>query len=66
MQKHELQEILNTALRSGADFAEIYIEQKESTAISCEDGKIEKINTGIDQGMGIRVMAGESTSCTQQ
>ena len=62
MQKHELQEILNTALRSGADFAEIYIEQKESTAISCEDGKIEKINTGIDQGMGIRVMAGESTS----
>lgn len=62
MQKHELQEILNTALWSGADFAEIYIEQKESTAISCEDGKIEKINTGIDQGMGIRVMAGESTS----
>lgn len=62
MQKKELKEILNTALSAGADFAEIFIEQKESTAISCEDGKIEKINTGIDLGMGIRVIAGERTS----
>ena len=62
MQKWELKEILNAALFAGADFAEIFIEQKESTAISCEDGKIEKINTGLDLGMGIRVIAGESTS----
>ena len=62
MQKGELKEILNAALFAGADFAEIFIEQKESTAISCEDGKIEKINTGLDLGMGIRVIAGESTS----
>lgn len=62
MQKQELKEILNTALAHGADFAEIFMEQKESTSISFEDGKIEKINTGIDLGMGIRVIAGESTS----
>ena len=62
MQKGELKEILNAALFAGADFAEIFIEQKESTAICCEDGKIEKINTGLDLGMGIRVIAGESTS----
>ena len=62
MQKTELKEILNAALAHGADFAEIFMEQKESTSISFEDGKIEKINTGIDQGMGIRVIAGESTS----
>ena len=61
MQKKEVKEILNSALAAGADFAEIFIEQKESVAISCEDGKIEKINTGIDLGMGIRVIAGEST-----
>ena len=59
MQKKELKEILNAALSAGADFAEIFIEQKESTVISCEDSKIEKINTGIDYGMGIRVIAGE-------
>ena len=62
MQKQELKEILNAALAHGADFAEIFMEQKESTSISFEDGKIEKINTGIDLGMGIRVIAGESTS----
>lgn len=62
MEQKELKQILAEALQFGADFAEIFIEQKESTAISCEDGKIEKINTGIDYGMGIRVIQGESTS----
>ncbi len=62
MEQKELQQILNAALQQGADFAEVYIEQKETTAISCEDSKIEKINTGIDYGMGIRVIAGDSTS----
>ena len=62
MEQRELQQILAAALQYGAGFAEIFIEQKESTAISCEDSKIEKINTGIDCGMGIRVVAGESTS----
>ena len=56
MEHAELKKILDAALKQGADFAEIFIEQKESTAISCEDEKIEKINTGIDYGMGIRVM----------
>ena len=62
MEHAELKKILDAALKQGADFAEIFIEQKESTAISCEDEKIEKINTGIDYGMGIRVIAGEGTS----
>ncbi len=62
LRENELKEILNMALAAGADFAEIFMEQKESTSISCEDGKIEKINTGIDLGMGIRVIAGEATS----
>jgi len=62
MEQKDLQQILAAALEEGADFAEVFIEEKETTAISCEDGKIEKINTGIDYGMGIRVIAGESTS----
>ena len=62
MEQQELNLILAEALKQGADFAEVFIEQRESTAISCEDEKIEKINTGIDYGMGIRVIAGESTS----
>lgn len=62
MQKQEIKEILNTALAAGADFAELFVEQKKSTAITCEGKKIEKINSGTDLGMGVRVMYGESTS----
>ena len=43
MEHAELKKILDAALKQGADFAEIFIEQKESTAISCEDEKIENI-----------------------
>ena len=62
MQKQEAKEILNTALTEGADFAEIFLERKESTAIQYEGQRVEKINTGLDQGIGIRVICGESTS----
>ena len=48
MEQKEISRILAEALKEGADFAELFIEQKESTAISCEDGNIEKIVTGID------------------
>lgn len=62
MEPIALRQILAEALRQGVEFAEIFIEQRENTAIRCEDGKIEQINTGIDYGMGIRVICGESTS----
>lgn len=62
MEKTELKDLLHVALSAGADFAEIFLEEKEHVAISCENGSIEKINTGMDTGMGIRVIAGESTS----
>lgn len=62
MEQIELHQILTEALRQGAEFAEIFIERRESTSIRCEDGKIEQINTGIDYGMGIRVICEKSTS----
>lgn len=64
MNKKELKEIIDIALSKGADFAEIFIENKETTGISCEGKKIEKINSGIDVGAGIRVIKGESTAYT--
>ncbi|NLT95687.1 MAG: TldD/PmbA family protein [Clostridia bacterium] len=62
MDKRELKEILDIALETGGDFAEIFIEHKESIGIGCEDGKIERINAGIDAGAGIRVISGDSTA----
>lgn len=62
MKKKEIGEILKQALRHGADFAELFWEHKETSSIGCEDNHIERINSGIDEGVGIRVLSGKSTS----
>jgi len=62
MDKKTCAEIIKRALSLGADFAEAFWEHRETSAISCEDKKIERINSGIDEGVGIRVMAGSQTS----
>ena len=62
----ELEEILGIALKTGGDFAEIFIERSKGTSVICEDGKIEKVTSGIDGGAGIRVILGDTASyaCT--
>lgn len=62
MDKKQLKEILDIALEKGGDLAEIFIEHKELTSIGCEGEKIERINSGIDSGAGIRVISGNSTA----
>lgn len=62
MEKREISEVLKKALSSGADFAELYWEYKETSFVNCEENHIERINSGIDEGVGIRVISGEKTS----
>jgi TldD protein len=62
LSKENLEEILKTSLRSGGDFAEIFIEGTKATSISCEDNKIEKISSGTEVGAGIRVISGKETA----
>ena len=52
----QLEEILNTALKSGADFAEVFIEETNQTRLALEDNRIEKIKSGTDKGCGIRLI----------
>ncbi len=47
-----LADILDEALKKGGDFAEIYIEEKVSTSVYCEEDRIEKINSGRERGAG--------------
>ena len=47
--------VLNTALATGADFAEIYLEETVSTTLSLDTGKIESIGSNISYGAGIRL-----------
>lgn len=49
--------ILRAALAGGGEFADIYFEEGSSTSVVCEDDKIERVITGTDRGVGIRVIA---------
>ncbi len=56
-----LERVLAGAVRTGADFAEVYAEDKASTSAGLDDGRIEQVTSGRDRGAGIRVIAGETT-----
>ena len=62
LSKENLEEILAAALRSGGDFAELFIEEAGGTSLSCEDNKIEKISSGTEAGAGIRVISGKESA----
>ncbi|MBF7082117.1 TldD/PmbA family protein [Desulfallas sp. Bu1-1] len=62
LDKNLLREVLAGALAGGGDFADIYVEYKRVTGIGCEDGKIERIHSGIEAGAGIRVLSGDKTA----
>lgn len=56
-----LERVLAGATQGGADFAEVYAEDKRSTSAGLDDGRIEQVTSGRDRGAGIRVIAGETT-----
>ena len=52
---------LSVALRNGGDYAEIFVEDKQSSSASLDDQKVEELVSGRRRGAGIRVLAGAST-----
>jgi len=56
-----LQRVLSSALSRGADFAEVFAEERETTAASLDDGRVEGFTSGLNRGAGIRVVRGETT-----
>ena len=53
--------VLGQALRTGGDFAEVFVEDKRSSSGRFDDGKVEELGSGRDRGAGIRVVVGETT-----
>jgi TldD protein len=54
--------VLDKAMEKGGDFAEIYVEEKQTSNVFCEENKIEKINSGREKGAGIRVIKDGKTA----
>ncbi|MCE2512170.1 MAG: TldD/PmbA family protein [Acidimicrobiia bacterium] len=52
---------LAVAMRTGADFAEIFAEDRRSASAILDDGRVEEVVSGRDRGAGVRVVAGDTT-----
>lgn len=51
--------VLSEALGRGGDFAEIFVEDRTSTALRLDDSRVEDVSSGRDRGAGVRVVAGD-------
>ncbi|HUW64606.1 MAG TPA: TldD/PmbA family protein [Spirochaetia bacterium] len=60
--KSLLKEALAAALAKGGDFADIFVEHKRATSISLEDARIERVQSGVDNGAGVRAICGDTTA----
>ncbi len=60
--KNIAQKVLETALSTGADFAEIYVEDTKSNSLMLVGDKIENANYSRIYGTGIRVMLGNNSA----
>lgn len=60
LERELVEEVLIAARRRGGSFAELFVEEKSSTSIRLDDGKVEELTTGLDRGAGVRVAHGTS------
>ncbi len=54
--KNQAIRILNCGLKTGADYAEIYIEEKDTFSVVVENGKVENSGIRHSYGAGIRLL----------
>ena len=57
LDKELLLKVLKKTRSHGGEYAEVFIEHKKPVSIHLEDKKIEKVITGVDSGLGIRLIS---------
>lgn len=53
-----IENVIEAALSTGGDFAEVFVEDKYVNSMNLQSGKIEKTISGRDFGIGIRIFSG--------
>src|SRR5262245_14538515 len=53
--------LLARTLARGGDFAEVYAERRHGLSVAFDDGRLEGASDGSEQGVGIRLVVGDST-----
>ena len=58
IEKHVVESVLQEALQSGGDFAELFLEDRDAFQLSALDGRIESAGKQRQYGAGIRILKG--------
>ncbi len=61
MNTSSLQRVLDRTLSPQIDYADLYFQYEVSDAVSLEEGEVKQGSKQINQGVGIRALAGEKT-----
>jgi TldD protein len=56
-----VEKILKMILKEGGEFADLFFERTHSIVIICEEDRIEKVISGTDTGVGLRLLFGGRT-----
>lgn len=59
--EEDMRKVLAAALEKGGDYADLFFEHTFTNAISLQDGAVNRCNSYIDFGMGVRVLAGDQS-----
>ena len=54
--------LIRKSLSRGGDYADVFIEHTEPLLIQLEDDKVEKLYSGVDAGIGFRVISGNRSA----
>ena len=57
--QEDLRKVLTAALEKGGDYADLFFEHTFSNNVSLQDRKVNRCNSNIDFGMGVRVLSGD-------
>jgi TldD protein len=57
--KSDLQKVMAVALEKGGDYADLYFQHTFSNSVVLQDGEVNRANSYIDYGVGIRTVSGD-------
>jgi TldD protein len=61
VERDVLERVLGTALERGADFAEVFAEDRATSSALLDQRRVKELTSGRDRGAGIRVVVGDTT-----
>nr|WP_320057343.1 TldD/PmbA family protein [uncultured Bacteroides sp.] len=59
--EEDLKKVLAAALEKGGDYADLFFEHTFNNYVGLQDGAVNRCNSSIDFGVGVRVLAGDQS-----